>query len=166
MSFTFGSLLRVAGGAITQLNPQNVQSVSADTAGGGLSIFGTAANDQFAYLPLGAAAGQVVRNGVLPQLDFSNASSLTIDPLGGNDSVEVQGTSGADTFNTQINPSATVQVGALLSLSVPTATAELLRLWGATGADAFNITTFNNASMNVEVDGDLPSEKRAETCCR
>ena len=112
--------------------------------------------------PAGAASGQITRNGLLPELDFSNAASLTIDPLAGNDSVEVQGTSGADTFNTQIHASATIQVGALLSVSVPTATAELIRLSGAAGADAFNITTFNDSSMNVGVDGDLPSEKKGD----
>jgi hypothetical protein len=162
MNMTFGTLLRVAGGAITQLNLQSVQAVSADTAGGALGIFGTGANDQFAYLPLGAASGQITRNGLLPQLDFSNAAGLTIDPLGGNDSVEVQGTSGDDMFNTQIHALATIQVGALLTVSVPTATTELLRLWGAAGNDAFNITTFNDASMNVAVDGDLPSVKKGD----
>jgi hypothetical protein len=162
MSFTFGSLLRAAGGAIAQLNLQSVQSVSADTAGGGLSVFGTGAADQFEYLPLGAASGQITRNGSLPELDFSNAASLTIDPLAGNDSVEVQGTSAADVFNTQIHASATVQVGALLTVSVPTATTELLKLWGAAGSDAFNLTTFNDTSMNVFVDGDLPSATKSD----
>jgi hypothetical protein len=157
MTATFGGSLRITGGAITQMNLLSVQAVSADTAGGGLTILGTAADDQFSYLPLGAASGQVTRNGSLPTFGFINTSGLTIDPLAGNDSVQVQGTAAADTFTAAINPTATVQVGAMLTASVPTTTAEVLRLSGAAGVDSFNVTTFATTSMNVAVDGGAPT---------
>lgn len=132
------------------------------TAGvnGALTVLGTAGDDHIEYRPTGSAGGEVSRAGSPFKLAFTAAGDFTIDPLGGSDSVAVIGGGGNDTFDVSVRPTTSVAVGAYKPLLLPAARTELLKLLGGDGSDTFNVRVFNDASLNLAVDGDLPGSKR------
>ncbi len=119
-----------------------VLNVAANNA---LTINGTPGPDGINYTPTGTSAGTVTRDGSNLAINFTVVTgTFTIDPLAGIDTIRVNGTSGGDAITATGGATATVQVtapvlGALKTVSIPTANIESLVIAAGNGADALTV---------------------------
>jgi hypothetical protein len=82
---------------------------------------------------------------------------LVINPLGGNDVVSTMGTANDDTLTVKVDVDSTVQVGAFLTLSMPTANVERIAMDTLAGQDTINVSVQDTVSANLTVDAGDPA---------
>jgi hypothetical protein len=144
-------------GVTGKIGISGIPVVTFDANGQSLMITGTSGDDQLTYRPTGAQAGTLTRAEVGQTLNFSAVGSFVLDPAAGADIALVLGTSAADTINASVNVSSSVQVNALLAVSLPTSTVERLSIDAGQGADAISVTAFNTVNGSVFVEGADPT---------
>jgi hypothetical protein len=131
----------------TTANPlsfSGVVTINLAGGGGGLLVDGTSGDDSFTYAPSTASAGSVTLAGnVAPTINFTGAAagSFTIDPLGGTNSVTVNGTAGDDDIVATTAVSPTVQVNALESLTLVAADTQALTIVSGLGNDNLEVNS-------------------------
>ena len=130
--------------------------------GSDLTVLRSAESDNLAYTPGGPASGSVSRAGFAPVLGFTGVGgTLTIDPGAGVDNVSVIGTTAADNISSPgRSPHHGSGIGTTKTASIPVSTSEAISLLTNEGADALDITVFEDVSPRLVVDGELPSAKR------
>jgi hypothetical protein len=146
-------------GASGKIGIVGIPVVNLDANGKALTVLGTTGDDQLTFTPTGANAG-TVRVGATGQLlALTNVGgSVTIDPVSGNnDVVTVLGSAGADTVVGTIDTTSTVQVNALLPVSVPTAHVSQLAISTLDGPDMITLNVADTVSANVNVDAGAPA---------
>ena len=97
-----------------------VGTVNLKAGPGNVTVYGTAAAENFNVTPAAGSAA-VQANGSAPVLNAATSGTLTIDPLGGGDTVTINATGASDqiTATGQAAPTnPTVQVGALLPVTL------------------------------------------------
>ena len=156
-----GSAVTGYGGTVGYTGLESLTTAQGAGGGSNLTVLGSAGNDNIAYTPLGAAAGSISRAGFAPVLGFTGVGGvLTIDPGAGVDNVGVLGTNAADNVVVLAGALTTAQVGATKTATIPVSTSEAISLLTNAGADALDITVFDDVSPRLVVDGELPSAKR------
>jgi hypothetical protein len=126
--------------------------------GQALTIMGTPTDDGLIYTPTGEQAGTLTRSGSAQVITFSAvAGTLTLDPLGGSDTVTINGTAGTDTIAVQVTSTTTVQVNSLKTASLPIANVEKLVILAGQGVDTVNVTAFDTVNATVFVDSGEPT---------
>jgi hypothetical protein len=144
-------------GATGKIGIAGIPGVTFDLSGQALSITGTPGDDGLIYRPTGAQAGTLTRAGSSQTLNFSSVGNFVLDPVAGSDTAMVLGTSAADVVTASLNVSSTLQVNALLAVSVPTANAERLLIDAGQGTDSITATAFDSVNANLFVDGNDPT---------
>jgi Bacterial Ig-like domain len=142
---------------------QGIPHVSLAVNGHALSFAGTPGDDTLTYTPSAADGGGLARAGSSQVIDFTGVSAggLSIDPLGGSDTVTSMGTAGTDTINaTTKAPVSTVQVNSLLALSLKTPGTEVIGIAAGDEADTINVTAFDGLNQVVTVDGASSGSKK------
>jgi hypothetical protein len=145
-------------GATGTIGIVGIPVVNLAVNGQALTILGTPTDDGLIYTPTGAQAGTLTRSGSAQVITFSAvAGTLTLDPLGGSDTVTVNGTAGADTITVQVTTTTTVQVNSLKTVSLPIANVEKLVIVAGQGVDTVNVTAFDTVNATLFVDGGEPT---------
>jgi Big-like domain-containing protein len=145
-------------GASGKVGILGIPTVNLAGNGQAMTVLGTAGDDNLVFAPSGPAAGRLTRGEAAQVLNLSAVSSpLTIDPLGGTDTLTVNGTTGADTVNVAITTTATIQVNSLLGTSSPAATVERFGVSTGQAADTISVRVFDTVSSKVLVDGGDPA---------
>jgi Big-like domain-containing protein len=142
---------------------QGIPHVSLAVNGQTLSFSGTPADDVLTYTPATADGGSLTRAGSSQIIDFTGVSAggLSINPGAGSDTVTTIGTAGADAINgTTKSPTSTVQVNALLALSLATPGTEVVGIVAGDGSDTTTVTAFNGLNQVVTVDGASSGSKK------
>ena len=105
-----------------------------------MTVNGTAGNDSLAYTPTGATAGNVVLAGK-PQVNFTGVgSTFTLDPLGGIDTVTVNGNAASNLITlTGVLGAPTLQLDGLKSVTLPASSTEALVISGGLGNDTLTV---------------------------
>jgi Ca2+-binding RTX toxin-like protein len=134
-----------------------IELVNLNAGGAALTIQGTANADTMRYTPTGVAAGIVTLDGLNQVTNFTNAGgTFTLDPLGGSDTVVVNGTSVGDTIDVvRGSPFTTVQVDGMQTVRVD-GNAEALSILAGLGDDTINVSGSENETA-LNVDGGLPT---------
>ena len=83
-------------------------------------------------------------------------STYTVNGIAGIDTVTVNGTSSNDVITVVRTAGATVQVGSLKTVSIPTTSTESIRVLGSDGNDTINVTGTGSLAFLV-LDGGLNS---------
>jgi hypothetical protein len=140
--------------------------VNIDANGKGVTVMGTAGDDALTYTPTGANAGTVAVGATGQFFSLSNvaATGLTIDPLAGvNDVITVMGSAAADAVTVNVDTVHTVQVGALLRVSAPSADVDRLAISTLDGQDeiAFNVKDTVSATLSVDAGAPAPAPNKA-----
>jgi hypothetical protein len=144
-----GTPTQVTGGGLGTITLPGVEDVNLDAAGGNLTVEGTAADDDVSYTPTGADAGLLVKSGLNARFVLTNVDRLTIDGQGGDNTLSVHGTAGADTFTvdgTQVLLAGRQGVNAYANLGA-------VRVYGHESSDAFTVTA---GATPIFVDGGDP----------
>ena len=142
---------------------QGIPHVSLGVNGQPLSFSGTPGDDTLTYTPAAADGGSLTRAGSSQTIDFTavSAGGLSIDPGAGNDTVTTIGTAAVDAINgTTKSPTSTVQVNALLALSLATPGTEVIGIAAGDEADTITVTAFNGLNQVVTVDGAASGSKK------
>ena len=109
-------------------------------AGDALDIEGTGQPDHLLYTPTGASDGTVWEADAGPVIDFSGVGgTFELDGTGNVDKITVNGQSNADLIRVILAATTTVQVDALKTVSIDTATNEALTVQGDLGNDTFHV---------------------------
>jgi hypothetical protein len=120
--------------------------------GQALTILGTPGDDVLTYTPTDAGGGNVLVSATGQMFALSNVlTPLVINPLGGNDVVSTMGTANDDTLTVNVDVDSTVQVGAFLTLSMPTANVERMAISTLDGQDTVNVSVQDTVSANLTV---------------
>lgn len=126
-----------------------------------VSVLGTAGDDNLTYTPLTASAGSLTRAGVTQTLNLTNVSiasdGLKVDTLAGADVVTTVGTTGADTINATVLPTAITRITGLLPISTVTSNLERLAISSGEGADTITVVTSDQVNALVLADGGNPA---------
>jgi hypothetical protein len=145
-------------GASGKIGIVGIPIVNLSVNGQPLTILGTPSDDGLRYSPTDAQAGTLTRDGSTQVLNFAEAGgAFTIDPLGGNDTLTVNGTAAADAVTATVNTTTVVQVGSLKAVSLPIANVERLAIVTGQGADTVNVTTFDTVNASLLVDTGEPT---------
>ena len=75
-----------------------VGAINVNAAGADFNVLGTAGNDNIGYTPTGADAGTLTLAGLNATFNLSSVGNLSLDALGGTNSVTVNGTADSDTI--------------------------------------------------------------------
>ncbi|HWB14429.1 MAG TPA: DUF4214 domain-containing protein [Pirellulales bacterium] len=129
-----------------------VAKVNVNAGGKAVTVDGTAQNDSFSYTPQTATEGLVQLTSSSTLVDVSNVggAGLTLDALGGNNAITVNGTSNNDSITTTLGATTTVAVNSLLPINLPTTDTQSLVLAGGAGNDTYSFTaTGGPASVTV-----------------
>ncbi len=129
--------------------------------GAALTVNGTTGDDDLTYTPSGPSAGSVALAGLNTVVNFSGVSgapgSFVLDPLGGTDSVTVQGTAADDTITALPSGANTsVQVNALQTVTLVSANTEALVVAGGLGNDTLSVNSTgstNPVAIPITYDG-------------
>ena len=119
-----------------------------------LTVEGSAADDAFSVTPLSATDVDLQRNGLAPAVHATGAGTLTIDPLDGMNSIQLNGTSGNDTVDVT-NTTLTLSTPARKAVTYTTANTQALSILGLTGTDTVNVVA--GVVTPVYVDGGEPA---------
>ncbi len=135
------TLITGYGGPITLIGDE---VVNLDLNGQTLTVIGTAQPDSITYTPTGTLAGTFTLAGLNTVFNFTDVSDgsvgFVIDPMGGADTVTVNGTSGDDDITASVNGTNTfVQVGGLQTVAIVTANTESLMIAGGNGDDDLRV---------------------------
>ncbi|HLZ73029.1 MAG TPA: Ig-like domain-containing protein [Dehalococcoidia bacterium] len=151
----FGGVAGVSG----KIGIVGIPVVNIDANGKALTILGTPGDDQLTYTPTGANAGTVLVGASVQFFSLTGVGgTFTIDPLtGNNDVVTVMGSAGADTVTGNVDTVSTVQVNALLTVSIPTADVDQLAISTLDGADSITLNVADTVSANLSVDAGDPA---------
>ena len=128
---------------------------NANVAAGAASVAVTATggNDSIAVTPTAASAATLTNSGANTIFNFSNiattAGSLSLDPLGGANTVTVNGAVGANNIVAASTGGSTtsVQVNLLQTISLVTADVTALSIDGSNGNDNLTVNSTNGAVM-------------------
>ncbi|HMM42426.1 MAG TPA: Ig-like domain-containing protein [Thermomicrobiales bacterium] len=145
-------------GASGMIGIIGIPTVTFDVNGQPMTILGTGGDDDLRYTPTGADAGFIIRAGTSQTLVFSStASPYLLDPLGGSDTVTVNGTTADDAVVANIDVAATITVNSLLGVELPTGNVERFGLASGQGADTIDVTAYDTVNASVLVDAADPS---------
>ena len=123
------------------------------TATATITVNGKSSADQLSVTPTGANTAKIVPSiGGLLSINTTNPGSLTINTVGGSDTVIVNGTSSNDSIGIARTATAQVTVGALKVIQV--SNSEALRIASGDGNDTINVTGTGSSAFLV-VDGGL-----------
>lgn len=138
----------------------DVEVLDVSAGGNSLTVRGDASGETFRYTPTAADAGTFSREGDSRTLMASGvAQVLTIDPLGGSDTVLVLGTPASDDIPVVRAAVLTVQVGATLPARI-TAESEAVSVLGAAGEDRFLVSGSGGPpSFTVEGGSDAAADR-------
>src|SRR5262249_46775578 len=124
----YGATVTLTGVEVVNLN------AGSDSGNAALTIFGTANNDSLSYTPTGASAGRVADAGLNTAINFTNVSPFPLDPLGGTNSVTVNGDANSNAITAAASgANTTVQVDALQTVTLVTADTQALAIAGQQG---------------------------------
>jgi hypothetical protein len=138
-----------------------IPTVNLDANGHALTATGTGGPDTITFTPNSADGGRLTLDGVAQVLNLSGmGGAFTVDPGAGSDKVWVIGTVGADTITADVLATTPVTVGALKTVLVPVAAAELIEIGASDGVDTVNVTTHSGVTAALNVDGDFPLGKK------
>jgi hypothetical protein len=141
-----------------------VETVNVNAGGAAATVNGTAGNDNLTYTPTGTSAGTVTLAGLNTVFNFSNltaaAGGLTVDPLGGTNTVTVNGTASNDASTAaRSGTNTTVQVNALQTVTLPTADTQALVVLGGLGDDTLTVnSTAGPVLVPLTYDGGLGTD--------
>ncbi len=111
-------------------------------AGSTLSILGTTGPDTISYTPTGTTAGLVTLAGSDMTTTFAGVqSTFTINPVGGGDTVTVNGTAANDAIAATGAATPTVQVNGLKTVSLVAANVNSLVINGGAGSDTLTVNS-------------------------
>jgi hypothetical protein len=140
---------------------RGIPRVNLGVNGHALTVIGTSLDDSLDYTPTGTQAGKLVEGATGQLLAFTGvAGAFTVDPIDGPDSVNVVGTSESDAVTVLAGPSATVQVNAYKTMTVPIANVERLAITSGQGVDTIDVTAFDSVNANLFVDGGAPNPNK------
>lgn len=135
-----------------------IPAVNLDVSSQALTIEGTSGDDGLHYSPTGTQAGALTRDGSPQVVNFSNVGgTLTIDPLGGSDTVAVHGTAQPDTITTLADNTTTVQVNTRKTVRLPIGNVERLIIHSGQSVDVIDITVFDTVNANLFADAGEPT---------
>jgi len=143
-------------GASGKIGIVGIPFVNLDTGNGPLDILGTPGDDQIAYRPTGAAAGNLNRVGVGQLIAFTAVSQLSLDALAGSDLATIAGTNNPETITALVDTTAVSQVATLLALRSVTGSLERLGIQALAGNDVIAVTTKDTVNAWVTADAGDP----------
>jgi len=145
----------VPGGVIGVIG---IPTVNLDANSFGLNVWGTAWDDNLGYSPSGAQTGAVINFASGQTFNFANvAGDLMIDPLGGSDTVTVNGTSSQDAVMGDISTFSSVQVNDFKVVLLPTDHTETIGIATGQSVDIITLVIFDTVNGHLFVDGGDPS---------
>ena len=131
--------------------------VNLNANGNALNVNGTSQPDAISYTPTGPSAGSF-QNAGEQAFNFTNVTgAFTINPLGGVDTVTVNGTSAGDTIAIIKGATTTVQVGGLKTVSLPAGSAENVTVLAGDGDDTINVSGTTTNSQVININGGDPT---------
>jgi hypothetical protein len=125
-----------------------------------LTVLGTPGDDQIRYTPTGAAAGTLVLAGLNAVFHVSAVGALSLDPLGGTDTVTVHGNSADNHITVDRDAPTTVQVDGLLAIELA-ATTEALVVMAGLGDDTITVTGTGGPALTVDGGPPTPGDTLA-----
>ncbi len=129
------------GANLVEFNGIEVLVQRSSGPGSTLRVLGTAGQDNLEVTPTAEGAGGIEAGGSYPSVHFSGLrGALTIDSLGGADSVTVHGSAGADAIAMTRGVQTVVAVNGFMPVQIETASAEAIAINGGLGNDAFTIS--------------------------
>lgn len=140
----------VTGGGLGTVVVREVESLNVDAAGGDVTADGTANDDTLTYTPLTANTGRLALAGLATAVTLNNVGALTIDGLGGSNTLVVNANQANNTI--AVTPTS-VTVDALQPVDVYANIADL-RVNGLGGSDIFNVTP--SPTTAIFIDGGDP----------
>ncbi len=154
VNYGAGTLTSTGANPITFLG---VGTINLNTNGGTLLVDGTAGDDSLTYTPATASAGSIsLDSKPAPIINFTGAAAggLTIDPLGGNNSVSVVGTTSSDMIVATAGATPTVQVNGLEMLKLVAANTQSLSILAGLGDDNLKVDSTAGAfTIPITYDG-------------
>ena len=126
-----------------------VEVANVNAATGDVDVAGTSGDDDVTFSPTASDAGQITLAGLNTVFNLDNVGDLDVDALGGDDTLNVNGTTAGETID--VDGSA-VQVGSLLEVDYTGF--EALAVFGHEGDDTFNVTADPN--IPIFIDGGDP----------
>jgi hypothetical protein len=139
----------VSGGGLGTVTLPGIGTINLNAGAGNITLAGTAGADAFTVTPTGANTATAQVGGASPVVYTTNTGSLVVDAGAASDTLTVNGSSSADTFN--ISGTAVNVVG-LKPLAYTNV--ESLQVNGLAGSDIFNVTS--SATVPISVDGGDP----------
>jgi Ca2+-binding RTX toxin-like protein len=132
-----------------------IETINLNANGQTLAVWGTDDDDAIEVTPFGGNAGRVQVNGQDPVVNYTNVlnNTITIDPRGGQDTLVVNATPGADNVTVDV-PAGLVDTGANGgAVNFILANTDALRVNGREGNDSFAVTP---GAIPVMIDGGDP----------
>ena len=137
-----GSTTTVTGGGLGNLVlTGNDDIVNLNNGAGAITVIGTAGPDDFSFTPTGATTATISVSGSETVLNTTNSGTLTIDPLGGANSVTVHVSAGTNTIHAVSGTPPTVQVNLDQTLTLVPADTQALIVLGGVGADTLDVNS-------------------------
>jgi len=135
------------------INYTGLQTVAPNANAQALTVVATANDDTLVVTPFTATTGRLQNNNVDPVVDYSNlgASTITLDPSGGQDTVVVNGNSSSETI--EINTTAGRVQASGQTIVHGLVAEDALTVNGLQGSDIFNVTA---AAYPIFIDGGDP----------
>jgi hypothetical protein len=138
----------------TAVSFSGVEVVNVNAGGAKVTVVGTANPDSISVTPTGAAAATLTSAGLNTTFNFSNVSpaagGFTIDPLGGSNTVTVNGTSSNDAISVARTAATdTVTVNALLPVNVTNADTQSLVVATGNGVDGTTVSGAGGPVLTV-----------------
>ena len=137
---------KISGYGVADFGYSGLSDIHADAGRTQLNVIGTTQDDTIAVLVGGANSGTVRVNAQLPVIHYSNTAgnALNVDPIAGQDRVNVTGNALSQTFVVDI-PGQSLRVDDLNNLSNDGVVTwsqgtEAIGVYGLEGDDTFNIT--------------------------
>ncbi len=133
------------GGTVTLVG---IDTANLDAGTNTVTVNGTSQPESFNYTPTGANAATLTDSGTNTVFNFANVSGVVsgfkIDPMGGADTLTVNGTSSNDSMTALTNGAdTTVRTNGLLAVDTVTADTEHLVIDSGTGDDALTVNASN-----------------------
>ena len=157
-----GTVVNYGAGTITSTGANNISFVGIGTIntnanGGTVLVDGTAGDDSLVYAPATATSGAIsLTSSVAPIINFTGAAvgGLTIDPLGGSNTVTVVGIASNNSIVATAGATPTVQVNGLEMLKLVAADTQSLAINGGPGNDNLTVDSTAGAfSIPITYDG-------------
>jgi hypothetical protein len=141
------------GGTVSLLG---VEHLNVSAGANAITVSGRTTADSFSVTPTGADTATIAVAGLNLTINTDNTGDLTIDGLGGNDTIEVIGTDAIDTVTvTYGGATTTVATTGAKTVTVPNSASEdTLQIETLNGADT--ITLVNTAAITTVVNGGDP----------